>query len=263
MAGTISLLGCKKTADAPAADTDTTSAEDHTTAELLYNDAYNVVDDAAQQNGLNKTTDTTTIISGCTTVTIDTTGGGRTMVIDFGTGCTGNDGRTRTGKINVSMTGRYHDKGTVKTISFDNYTVNGYAIEGTKTVTNEGKNADGHPYFTIKVTGGKITTPDKKVITWESSRVREWTKGYDTKTPFDDEYSISGTADGVNRNGKSYTAVISDPLQVHIGCRWIESGTLTLKPEDKAARSIDYGNGSCDNEATVTINNKTYNITLH
>lgn len=263
MAGTVSILGCKKDQSNVTTDTDTTAAEDQSTAEVMYNDAYNVVDEAAKDNGMGKVNDANAIMAGCTVVTTDTMSGTtRKMTIDFGTGCTGNDGRTRAGKILVSMTGRYRAQGTVITITFDGYSVNGNKIEGTKTITNMGKNSNGNPYFEIKVTGGKITTSDNKVITWQSDRVREWTKGYSTLTPLDDEYSITGSASGTNRNGVNYSADITKALQVKIGCRWIESGTISVTPSGKATRVIDYGNGDCDDSATVTINNKTYNITL-
>ena len=47
------------------------------------------------------------------------------------------------------------------------------------------------------------------------------------------------------------------------GCRrHFTQGVLEHTPAGKATRYIDYGNGVCDNKATVTINGNTYAITL-
>jgi hypothetical protein len=255
----------KKTNDPPVqtTDDDTITAEDHSTSEAMFEDAFNVVDESIKEDGrVEKTQGANAILNGCTTITVDTTGAMLKMTIDFGTGCTGNDGRERSGKILVTLSGRYSRPGSVISIEFDDYHVNGNKIEGKKTVTFKGLNADNQPYFSIKVTGGKVTLTSGKTITWESERTRVWEKGFNTGTPMDDEYNITGTASGTNRNGLSYTAKITTPLHVKIGCRWIESGTLTIRPDNKADRIIDYGNGDCDNKATVTINSKTHDLTL-
>jgi hypothetical protein len=47
------------------------------------------------------------------------------------------------------------------------------------------------------------------------------------------------------------------------GCRrHFTQGTLEHTPGGKATRYIDFGNGTCDDQATVTINGTTYTITL-
>jgi hypothetical protein len=48
-----------------------------------------------------------------------------------------------------------------------------------------------------------------------------------------------------------------------IGCRrHFTQGLLQHTPGGKATRYIDFGNGACDSDATVTINGTNYNITL-
>ena len=85
-------------------------------------------------------------------------------------------------------------------------------------------------------------------------------------TPFvrnDDIYRITGTANGVNINGVSYTANIVQPLRRAISCQWVESGTVEITPANLATRTLDFGSTGCDNQATVTVNNNSYSITLH
>jgi hypothetical protein len=49
---------------------------------------------------------------------------------------------------------------------------------------------------------------------------------------------------------------------VDLSCllRRITKGTVELNPEGKNTRTIDFGNVECDNEATVTVNGKTFKI---
>jgi hypothetical protein len=53
------------------------------------------------------------------------------------------------------------------------------------------------------------------------------------------------------------------PLRIELACRFIVSGTIEMRPQDRPVRLLDYGNGDCDNVATVTINGETYTIYLH
>jgi hypothetical protein len=258
---------CKKDA---ASDADTQAASDNAYAEASFNDVYTMVDDASRQHpGIYKTDDNQmALLSGCTKVTVDSTGKPHKITLDFGTGCVGNDGRTRTGQIVITYTGRYRDSGTVITATLVNYTVTDlgstYAnkIEGTKTITNLGHNSKGHPMIEIKVTGAKVTTASGSA-TWACDRTREWAAGYNT--PFniwDDVYLVTGNASGTNIKGVSYTADVVTPLQFAVGCHWIESGVLNLTPSGMATRTIDFGNGTCDANATVTISGHQYPIVM-
>lgn len=79
----------------------------------------------------------------------------------------------------------------------------------------------------------------------------------------DDSYHISGSANGTNINNVSYTVNIDTPLKVSTSCRYITSGVATLKVTGIADRVIDFGDGTCDNSATVTIGKLSYTIPLH
>ncbi|MFM9985201.1 MAG: hypothetical protein ACKVOK_08220 [Flavobacteriales bacterium] len=234
---------------------DNTFASDNSTAENLFNDVYKVVDDVSYQtDGIRED------IIGCIdTIIVDTISDPRSITIDFGTdNCVGADGRIRNGILFVTYTGRYRDAGTVITITPQNYTVNGYGIGGTKTVTNQGVNDDGQPYFSVLVQG-TITAPGNAwTSTWNSSRTRTWLEGYNTTgNIWDDVYSIDGSANGVNRYGNPYSIDITTPLRAEIGCAWLVSGILEIAPENADTRVVNFGSGSCNNGFTVTVNGET------
>ena len=257
--------GCKKK---EKEDKDTQSATDNEQAEGLSDDASNMADAAAAGIGsfrMSETEQASNTMSPCATVTRDTISVPHTITIDFGaSNCTCVDGRERRGVINVSYTGSYFTSGSVRTVTFTGYYVNDHHIEGTHSVTYNGLNTAGNPNWTINASNMKVTRTDGRFHTWNSIRNREMIAG--AATPIirsDDIYLVTGSATGVNINGVSYTATITDALRRAMSCHWIESGKISITPDQRPTRLLDFGTSGCDNQATVTINNNSYNITLH
>ena len=192
-------------------------------------------------------------------ITIDTTGSVKTVTVDYGSSnCDCNDGKTRRGKIVTTFTGPYHAQGTIITHTPLDYYVNDIKIEGTKTVENMGLNTTGQPYFNVQI-DGVATLTTGETMTYTSTRVRTWTAGFNTLlNRFDDEYDITGTASGVFSSGGSYTANITAPVHIKVGCGFPVSGTVEITPQSHPVRVLDYGTGTCDATFTVTVNGHTY-----
>ncbi|MFY9307546.1 MAG: hypothetical protein WAQ28_00715 [Bacteroidia bacterium] len=271
VAATVGILlnSCRKKEDEPE-DKDTSAAADNAIAEGYFNDANSISDQAAAGNltSFLSTNDNSDgergIMSGCATITHDTMSNPRTITINFGTtNCLCNDGRYRRGIINVTYTGHYKDSLSFHTITFSNYFVNDNQVLGSKTVTNNGHNNAGHLTFSISVNGSVIKANNGGTITYTSTRTREWIEGEYTSIWSDDVYLITGTASGSSSSGSSFTATIITALKIKLNCHWIVSGKLDLTPSGKPTRTIDWGSGNCDDDATVTINGNTYNINLN
>jgi hypothetical protein len=233
------------------------SAVDNSDAENLFSDMFKVVDDVSTQtDGIRED------IIGCIdTIVVDTSVSPRTVLIDFGTdNCSGTDGRIRNGQILVTYTGRYRDEGTIITVTPQNYSVNGYTLTGTKTITNLGVDAQGDLHYSI-VVDGHISAPGNAWnSSWESTRVRTWVEGSSTTTPWDDAYEITGNASGVNRDNVAYTMSITAPLRAEIGCAWLVSGIMQISPEDNDARVVNFGSGACNNGFTVTVGDEEFSF---
>lgn len=263
LALTITFTSCNKEEELQTEDT--SISRDGSFAESVFETVSDIADEAYDMStGHLKSTEWNRLfLSDCVTVTLDTTVTPRVLTIDFGdTNCLCNDGRYRRGKIIVTFNGRYRHPGTVITHWFDNFFVNDNQVDGIKVLTNMGENEDGNIYFTIEVVGVIHKANNGGTISWNSSREREWILGYQTGNRWDDVYLITGTADGILANGHTWEQEIINALRVELACRFIVSGTVEIRPESRPVRILDYGNGDCDNVATVIVNGVTYTIYL-
>lgn len=182
-----------------------------------------------------------------------------TLTMDYGTGCTV-ENITRKGKMIAVFSDRFKNPGAKITVTFENFQVNDHKIEGTKIITNNGKNAAGNLNFTIEVAGSKISTADKS-MSFSSTNNIEWTAGSDTFLPGDDVFSISGSAKLTNSKGKELAVSIVKPLIKKAACRFVVAGSTDIKAGD-AMWTLDYGSGDCDNKASVNILGEIKEITL-
>ncbi len=254
LAITATLFSCRRSREREFGNGITT---DDGTAENLFGDVFKVVDEVSSSTeGIRENQ------IGCIdTIMIDTLSTPRSVTIDFGSDdCVGNDGRVRKGILNITYTGRYREVGSVITVVPENYTVDGYLLEGVKVIENLGLNDQGQLHYSVLV-DGRITAPNNAwEITWTANRTRTWVEGQSTPTIWDDAYTISGFGSGVNRNDVEYTTNITVPLRAEVGCRWIVSGEATIDPDGYAERFVDFGNGECNNGIFVTVNGETYTL---
>lgn len=188
------------------------------------------------------------------TATVTITGSNTaTLEIDFGNGTNCIDGRVRSGTLQCQFNGKWSQEGSQVTITPTNYTVNSFPVLFTQTITNNGTNNDGNPNWDVVVTGASIVTTTG-TISWTSDRNTEWTAGDDTPTDAtDNEYMVTGSANGTTRTQLNFTATITEPLHVKSNCGNIVSGIIEIKPDTLQLRSLDYGEGVCDNIATLSI----------
>lgn len=250
----LTATACRKDKDDDI-DIDYTSASDNARLEDVFSDMLAQVDKAVDDNGLRDACDPT--------VNFDTISSPRTITLDFGTeNCTAANGRLRRGKIQVSYTGRYRDQGTVITIVPENYYVNNNLVLGTKTVTNLGLDANDNIHFAVAVSGSITAGDGSWVATHTAARTRTWIEGSGTPQLSDDVYLITGGGSGVNRNGLPYTTNITQALRVALSCPFITAGTVQVTPASGVVRTIDYGNGACDGTFTVSVNGRTFTVTI-
>ncbi|NDP20134.1 MAG: hypothetical protein GZ091_03515 [Paludibacter sp.] len=189
----------------------------------------------------------------------------KVITIDFGTnGYIGKRGNVLKGKIIVTLSGRMALSGSTRTITYDNFFINDNQLKGSKIITNNGLNTDIQPSMTTVAKDTIIRAADGKVVTWNSNRTR--TRIDNNATPFvywDDTFSITGSTNGVNAKGITYTNTIDEtnPLIIIGGYPFFVKGKVIMESENRSA-VMDYGDGTKDNKATLTINGVTKAINL-
>lgn len=200
--------------------------------------------------------------SSCSVITIDNTKDPKVITIDFGTGCEGKDGKVRSGKIIITSVS-FDDAISERTKTFEDFYVDGRKIEGTvhKRITINRENHSRVAEIEEDIT---VTFPDEGGT---AHRLTALTREYQYNIPgvvLDNIVTSHGTVEFTGANGVKITKTISesDPLVYKVTCHHIVSGEVTIVKNDSHTWTIDYGNGECDNLATITSGNKTWIIRL-
>jgi hypothetical protein len=194
--------------------------------------------------------------SSCAVISEDVATFPKTITVDFGTGCTDYFGRTRVGKMFIHLTDSFHLAGAIRTVTFENFSINGIGITGSRITTNTGENTSGQPTFT-RVIDTDITN-NGSTFQRNFTHQMTWTSGYNTPACFDNSWSITGSGTVVRANGNTLTRTITSPLIIDFSCQHIKQGTIQITT-GVGTWTLDYGNGSCDNAATVTRPNGSVN----
>ncbi|MDH3709172.1 MAG: hypothetical protein OER04_04755 [Cyclobacteriaceae bacterium] len=209
--------------------------------------------------------DETDMLTRCATITHDKEA--KTITIDFGDGCEGPDGKIRSGIIFISYTKRMFIPGAVLTITLENYTVNGLAIEGSKTITNVSEDLQDNVSFNKVLTGGKITWPDGTYATRDSDKTFTW---YRASNPLLDEVHVTGVANGQTRRGVVYDMEILSTIIWKRSCRVRGicvpvQGLKLFTIVDHPDVLVDFGDGECENQITITKSgeSKLVNVDCH
>jgi hypothetical protein len=249
------------------------SAEDHSNSESEFFSTLEIVDDLASTDGKLNKAGGTILPSGAVikyTDSLWTDGDGLDFSIDFGPlgtsepkGLLCQDGRYRAGKLNLSLTQRYSTIGAELNVEIRSedayYTGNGrdmYQLEGVLSIVRSTENS-----IDLTTTDAKLSD-DEKTLTWSSQSTITIISDAGAGI-WRDVYEITGSSNGVNRNGESYTVTIDEPLKkkVELGCaKTFVSGlmTLSIDSSNKVIRvNYDpYDDEACDNIAEAEINGK-------
>jgi hypothetical protein len=160
--------------------------------------------------------------------------------------------------------------GSSATTTFENHKIDSISIEGTYKIKNTTSIGNSQTQFTIEVMDGKLSKPNGNFSRWTGHKLRTQIEGNGTLLPVDDIFKISGHAQGQVKHGNilfGWRSEIIEPLYRKFLCRWVQKGVVKTWRENLLSTSpwvalLNYGNGNCDNQATLTINGNTHQITL-
>lgn len=248
----IMAIGCKKSnTDQVTNVEDITYGKENARIEQTLSDAETFVDQAYAARFLNLKGDNV-LGSTCASISVDTAA--HKIIIDFSLqNCLCKDSRYRRGRIICNYTKKYEDTGSVRTITFDKYYVNNYAVNGLLTITKK-QNANGLHYDIES--SATLTNPDGLTSTSrKASQVRSYVSGDYSADVYDDEYYIDGYGEYTHTNGGLYTFSIEKHLRVNPNCDWPKEGIVEMIQVGQSPRLFDYGPViGCDRKATMTVN---------
>jgi hypothetical protein len=269
------------TAEQEEIQASTVTAESDAEAEVIYSEVFDDAMGANNDVGMadvgiaGRTSEGSPDLRpmGCFTVTVTTppnTFPAR-VVIDFGTSpCLGLDGHTRMGKIIITYTARLVTAGAVAEATFENFYFDSTKVQGTHRTTNT-SNGTLDRSFKIEVINGKLTHYNGNFIEWNTVKTIAQIEGLATPfMPLDDILKITGSSRGKAKRGNllvAWESNVVEPLIKKFRCRWINRGRIRSVRANMASNSpwialLDFGNGACDNQATLTINGVPHQITL-
>ena len=188
----------------------------------------------------------------CTTPSVfpmDLTTYPKTVTSDFGAGCTDAEGKTKSGKITLTINTPLEPGATIKA-TFDNYSQDGATLNGTFTIINNG--VLGMINLTLIGENIKMTDKNGKTFTYNIRQTHRQVGGAFNMTLLDDVYEITTTMtatlpDGTLMNWDTTLALTKTNV-----CYWVQKGTGILKLNG-LPMLVDFGDGTCDNDATVTL----------
>lgn len=202
--------------------------------------------------------------------TTPTVGSTITKTIDFGTaGCPLPNGNVLKGKIIISFV--YNPNATTQTINYElvDFYHNAIQFNGNKTFTRimtaTTATSVNHPIVTMNM---EITAtfPDGRVFTRVGTRVREIIEGYGNPNLSDNVYQVTGNWTTTYPNTSVQVSTITTPLIIKFSCypqfSVVSKGIITFTRNNNNA-TLDYGDGTCDNQAIFTINGVAFTIVLN
>lgn len=252
---------CKK--NNPIIDKDIQSITDNTIADNTLQNIFITVNNYAQ-NYLNKNgskNDTSPIVTICPQYPIDSFP--KTMIIDYGSGVNCNDGKVRKGKIVTTVYNFWQlsneDSMEVELVNFilDSIKVN------SSFVFKYSGNSNNTPKYNLNIPNCKFEFNNGENFQINTNKTINWISGFETINDFsDDVYLIDGKSNGINRKQIGFEANITETLKYVSQCYGgtLTQGKLEITPRDATKRIIDFGNGTCDRIANVTINGVSFDV---
>ncbi len=247
------IFSCKKDR---SPDTDPQAVEDVTVSvktDVVTEDFMNSVEHLFNPN-VSRSASSNHSLPSCVTITRIQHGDTLLVTWEFdSSGCQMPNGRTYTGTLHIERI-RDRSNGTyILHVETDSLTVDGVLIEGEFTRLRTRTNSNGNPESTVTF-DFHVIWPNGDAVTRQGTRMREWIEGYNTPRRGDDVWLITGNWHAVHRNGTQLDARVITPLRREFACRYIVSGVLQVERNGETY-SIDFGNGTCDDEAVLTLPN--------
>jgi hypothetical protein len=275
-----SLTSCKKDNSTPSSSSSTVTnsaaanmAANAVTADNIYSDAFSIALQTSSDQSLDimmqragHSVNGPQGIEGtyyCANISVSGSTFPVTVTVDFGTGCKSADSITRSGSITYVFSGRLSTPGTTISAAFNNYVVNGYKLNGTYTIANTTTNFNS-PQLTTTVTGGNIVFPGDTSYSFAGTKTISLASGSIINVS-SLVFNITGNYKISSSYGDTLAVTVTTPLEKRVTCQYVDRGIISFdytKNTDSVIGTLDYGSGTCDDIALLTIGPFRENITI-
>ena len=250
------LFSCNKEESTPIVEQETfevaeLKASDE--SELISEEILNIAEDVYTADEVLSTSRfsyNSDFLPDCVTITTVVTSTTKERTIDFGEGCELPNGNVLSGIIFLSYSKDMEQATNTLSLSLENFTFNGVAIEGGASIERMRSNANGNPQSDANASYS-ATWPNGDTASFSGNRTREWIEGVGTGFWGDNVYRISGQGTFTGPQGNVFMKETITPLRRELSCRFIVSGILNISRNDATA-SLDFGDGSCDAKGMLT-----------
>ena len=202
---------------------------------------------------------TVSLFPSCVTIIISNQGGVTFVTLDFGLGCELNNGAIVSGLIHFTY-GPVQAGTVTITYNLENFVHNGREVEGGGSLFRERHNSGGNPQHTVNH-DLTIIFPSGIVAEVDGTRESEWIEGLGSGTWSDNVFSVTGNRSIELSTGFTHTAIVTEALRKEASCPYVVSGLLALT-RNATEGVLNYGDGTCDNLAVLTVNGIDYTIIL-
>jgi len=183
----------------------------------------------------------------------------KVVTVDFGSGCTDADGKLKAGRV-VMTVGAFWEPNATITVTYDNYSEDGVKVEGQFIFTN--LSTANAAILSIDAQNIKLTDPNNYTFAFSGNQTYTQTAGHPSWWDWhDDVYHVTGSIFSTLTNGETVNWLIQSPLVKANACAYVSQGKGILDINGLPVY-VDYGNGTCDNQGTYTINGQVYPFTM-
>jgi hypothetical protein len=183
----------------------------------------------------------------------------KVVTADFGTGCTDDDGKFKQGKV-IMTVGAFWEPNASIIVTYDNYYEDNVKVEGQFVFVN--LSTPDAAILRIDAQNIKLTDQNGETFSFTGDQTNSQTAGHASWwDESDDVYAVTGSLFSTLTNGETVNWLIQTPLVKANNCAYVSQGTGTLEINGLPVY-VDYGNGTCDNQGTYTINGQVYPFTM-
>ena len=188
----------------------------------------------------------------------------RFLTLDFGEGCTDALGRTRTGMMHLSLSAPWTEVGSLRAVTFEDFTVTrpfqtvAIGVEGVRQLERLEPGLEGESRW-ARTINTVLTHPDFSVLR-DVEGMRRWIAG-EGDAEADQVWGVTGTG-SYARNGLTRTRTVLEELILDRTCGETVAGVVEIDGPVLEGGVMDFGDGSCDGSATLTIGGEVFTIDL-